>query len=762
MARPPVLSLALPSETGRVLSIQSHTVQGYVGNKSAVFPLQLLGYDVDPIKFCGSSQTTPGKQLSKSFFQSDAWNMLLGYTKISTRYPTFKGQVLNGEQLWDLIEGLQANNLLFYTHLLTGGLMDVLARVLQDTCWLLLIWLHVAYQSSRQDGWSFHILKTHCPYGDLIGQCATCYAAIHGYIGSVSFLGNGFKELLISFGPLTLNLYMFGDPVLGDEGKLYVPMELVSVYREKVVLTSIHIDGNLLLIGSHQKAKGQSPKQFKIAILKIPAYFTGTGDLMTSPVAWMEPIDILMTLTKAAEFWLCLACRVEAALRYLRKNMDPDAALQLVKEGATVLLLDVPQSTLIGIDTQMFSSGPNFKGIKMIPPGVHFVYYSSSNREGNAFSPIIGFFIVASHSEVIVRKWDQKEERFVKLSEEDVSPKGSFSWFAFSPTSLMFPMDNAVLIGFVLQFAELRTLVLYLDEERYGQAVRRLEFDRQLGPYMLNHYGDWRHLSNYITKAIIERLEPIGGEISVSSEPDSISNIPKTAMEKALAEQLRNSTFSRPVEKSERPVEKSERKGCYFTPIPRLIKHKGLSGHDLTKMNLDKTQILETIIAKEYGGNENSLLGELQFSFIAFLMGQSLEAYLQWKLIASLFLGCTEAPLHTRSQLFTKLKFGFQKDDKNADIAEKGVMALLDESWLSDDSFLHILCKDFFSLLLEVPVIDGDLLSWTRKLKDLLEDSLGWDFEPNNTADELNFEDDEYAPVVEMIDDPGHSGMDTS
>uniref|UniRef100_A0AAV1VG55 pyridoxal kinase n=1 Tax=Peronospora matthiolae TaxID=2874970 RepID=A0AAV1VG55_9STRA len=34
---------------GRVLSIQSHVVQGYVGNKSAVLPLQLLGMDVDPI-----------------------------------------------------------------------------------------------------------------------------------------------------------------------------------------------------------------------------------------------------------------------------------------------------------------------------------------------------------------------------------------------------------------------------------------------------------------------------------------------------------------------------------------------------------------------------------------------------------------------------------------------------------------------------------------------------------------------------------------
>jgi hypothetical protein len=40
--------IELPSG-GRVLSIQSHTVHGYVGNKAAVLPLQLLGFDVDPI-----------------------------------------------------------------------------------------------------------------------------------------------------------------------------------------------------------------------------------------------------------------------------------------------------------------------------------------------------------------------------------------------------------------------------------------------------------------------------------------------------------------------------------------------------------------------------------------------------------------------------------------------------------------------------------------------------------------------------------------
>ncbi|TXG72598.1 hypothetical protein EZV62_001177 [Acer yangbiense] len=216
---PPILSLALPSETGRVLSIQSHTVQ-------VMNTLPVLGY------------------------------------------PTFKGQVLNGQQLWELIEGLGANNLLYYTHLLTG------------------------------------------------------------YIGSVSFL-NTVLEVVNKLRSINPKLTYVCDPVMGDEGKLYVPPELVSVYRErvvpvasmltpnqfeaeqlagfriasetdgreackilhaagppKVVITSININGKLLLIGSHQKEKvglsGQSPAQFKIVIPKIPSYFTGTGDLMTA------------------------------------------------------------------------------------------------------------------------------------------------------------------------------------------------------------------------------------------------------------------------------------------------------------------------------------------------------------------------------------------------------------------------------------------------------------------------------------------------
>jgi pyridoxine kinase len=42
----------------RVLSIQSHVVHGYVGNKCAVFALQTNGVDVDPINTVQFSNNT--------------------------------------------------------------------------------------------------------------------------------------------------------------------------------------------------------------------------------------------------------------------------------------------------------------------------------------------------------------------------------------------------------------------------------------------------------------------------------------------------------------------------------------------------------------------------------------------------------------------------------------------------------------------------------------------------------------------------------
>lgn len=55
-------------------------------------------------------------------------------------------------------------------------------------------------------------------------------------------------------------------------------------------------------------------------------------------------------------------------------------------------------------------------------------------------------------------------------------------------------------------------------------------------------------------------------------------------IEKALDKQLK-------VGNSATSSDKPQRKGCYYTSIPRVVKCKGISGQELTSLNLDKVGI---------------------------------------------------------------------------------------------------------------------------------------------------------------------------
>lgn len=229
----------------RVLSIQSHVVRGYVGNKSATFPLQVLGFEVDAIN---------SVQLSNH-----------------TGYKHFKGQILNENDLGVIVESLFANGIKQYTHLLSG------------------------------------------------------------YVGSPSFLKK-IAEVVVELRKTNKNFTYVCDPVMGDNGKMYVPESLLPIYRDVIVpladvLTPNHYEVEWLTgkkINSVQDAwdaldkfheKGckhviissselgdahtlvslaSSIKDGKIkrVILKIPkldANFLGTGDLFAALfLAWMH------------------------------------------------------------------------------------------------------------------------------------------------------------------------------------------------------------------------------------------------------------------------------------------------------------------------------------------------------------------------------------------------------------------------------------------------------------------------------------------
>ena len=51
------------------------------------------------------------------------------------------------------------------------------------------------------------------------------------------------------------------------------------------------------------------------------------------------------------------------------------------------------------MDYASWSIGPKFRGLKMIPPGLHFVFYSAVSKEG-AVAPRTGFFHCFKEKEV--------------------------------------------------------------------------------------------------------------------------------------------------------------------------------------------------------------------------------------------------------------------------------------------------------------------------------------------------------------------------
>lgn len=62
--------------------------------------------------------------------------------------------------------------------------------------------------------------------------------------------------------------------------------------------------------------------------------------------------------------------------------------------------------------------GPKFKGVKMVPPGMHFLSYQASGKEGQV-SPAVSTFLMLRPREVVVRRWDAAEEALKSLNDED-------------------------------------------------------------------------------------------------------------------------------------------------------------------------------------------------------------------------------------------------------------------------------------------------------------------------------------------------------
>ncbi|KAG7341433.1 pyridoxal/pyridoxamine kinase [Nitzschia inconspicua] len=227
----------------RVLSIQSHVVHGYVGNKAAVFPLQLLGLDVD-------------------FINSVQFSSHTGYD----HFPY--GQVLNDEQLLNLLEGLEKNQLLENVgYLLTGyiGSTAFLQAVLD-------------------------VLKTAKRVNPRLQFVCDPVLGDHGKFYVPPELAQVYRDVVIPQADVvTPNQFeveqLTGIQIKSLDDAKQACAKLHSMGPSIVFLTSVVLEdapGVISIVASSKTNTSDgtvTSEQWKIDCPKIPGSFTGTGDV---------------------------------------------------------------------------------------------------------------------------------------------------------------------------------------------------------------------------------------------------------------------------------------------------------------------------------------------------------------------------------------------------------------------------------------------------------------------------------------------------
>lgn len=384
--------------------------------------------------------------------------------------------------------------------------------------------------------------------------------------------------------------------------------------------------------------------------------------------------------------------------------MDPQLAQQAFEELGTLVLLGMPVGTEFGIDMNTWNVGEKFKGVKMIPPGVHFIYYSAVSRQGET-APRTGFFHYFKQKDLVVRHYDPSAE---DLENKDPDPE---------------------------------------EVERIRTNLRDL--DRFLGPYPMDSWRKWVSLTQHVSSEDMERMIPLTGKIS--SVPELVSqnqsfsssaakkkknegNISQSSEMQSSGQNQQEcaTTSSQPYKSSIPDMEPVPGTEIRFSKFPSRPYPEGATPSEITRFSLDSSYSVGKLV--ENIGRPEGLLGELQFAFTCFLVGQVWEGWEHWRRLLTALCGA-ENFLMENPEIYLKLMsvIHFQMQE----VPEDFFVDIVESS-----NFLAAALKIFFANISDnESSLPPALVTRAHKFKYHLTSKFDW----NLTLEE---EDDEDAPVI--------------
>jgi len=173
--------------------------------------------------------------------------------------------------------------------------------------------------------------------------------------------------------------------------------------------------------------------------------------------------------------------------------------------------------------------------------------------------------------------------------------------------------------------------------------------------------------------------------------------------------------------------------GINFTHIPDNKPPKNSAPKDVTLVNFDKSVIFHELFATEYH-EIGDILGEMQFAFLSFFLGQSYEGFEQWKKIILLLCRCEKSTKENPEFFVNFINVLFwQIQEVPRDFFEDIVTC---------NNFLLASLKEFFEICSDTRMVQ--LSKSNKKLRNVVEKKFGI----NYSIEELENIDDEFSPTI--------------
>lgn len=262
----------------------------------------------------------------------------------------------------------------------------------------------------------------------------------------------------------------------------------------------------------------------------------------------------------------------------------------MVSKDNFLVVLECTKSIEFGIDCISYNTGPKFKGISVIPSGLHFAYFSVGS------SPRQGFFFHVATGDIVVRSWSSVDE--------EISSRN------------------------ILSLESTRSLL---------DAILRGDLNENLGPYPMSELSTWINLSLFINESVLKNADcGLETPIIAGSVEDIVENYSLFR---------RNNHQSSPSQEL-RPYFPNMGRVPRFVNITKTFselrdeidcnENLQLRSSLKTALYRDKSSLIDRLIKQDYQDSWETMLGEFQLAFILFLFLFSQPALEQWKLLMSI------------------------------------------------------------------------------------------------------------------------------